>query len=109
MSWLWRVGGRPSDKRLLQWLEHGDGFDPALDEHLATSDRCANRLEELAQPLPELRAALEQSLASPDDLVVRLGVRMNETIRNREDLSLLFELMGIPFATVRILTEDEGR
>ena len=41
--------------------------------------------------------------------VARLGVRMNETVRNREDLSLLFELMGVPFATVRNLMEDEGR
>ena len=108
MSWLWRFGVGPSDKRLLQWLEAGDGADPELDAFLATSERCANRLEELAQPLPELGAALQQSLASPDDLVARLGVRMNETIRNREDLSLLFELMGVPFATVRNLMEDEA-
>ncbi|MEM9465389.1 MAG: hypothetical protein AAGA90_08435 [Actinomycetota bacterium] len=108
MSWFWRFGFRPSDKRLLRWLEHGDGADPALDAYLATSDRCANRLEELAQPLPELGTALRQSLAGPDDLVARLGVRMNETIRNREDLSLVFELMGVPFATVRNLMEDDA-
>ena len=106
MSWLWRFGVGPSDKRLLQWLEQGDGVDPKLDAHLATSERAANRLEELAQPFPDLGTAIQQSLAGPEDLVSRLGVRMNETVRNRDDLSLLFELMGIPFATVRSLMED---
>ena len=108
MSFLWRFGVGPSDKRLLQWLEQGDGADPELDAFLATSDRCANRLEELAQPLPDLGVALTQSLSTPDDLVARLGVRMTTTIRNRDDLSLLFELMGVPFATVRNLMEDEA-
>lgn len=108
MSFLWRFGIRPSDKRLLQWLEHGDGFDPQLDEYIATNERAANRLEELAQPLPELGPALSQSLQAPDDLVQRLGVRMNASIQNREDLSLFFELMGIPFATVRSLMEEES-
>ena len=108
MSFLWRFGFRPSDKRLLQWLEQGDGFDPRLDEYIATNERAANRLEELAQPLPELGHALTQSLQAPDDLVQRLGARMNASIRNREDLSLFFELMGVPFATVRSLMEEES-
>jgi hypothetical protein len=109
MSRLWRFGFRPSDKRLLQWLEQGDGADPALDAYLATSEKAATRLEELAQPIPELGPALRQSLATPDDLVSRLGVRMNESVRSRDDLSLLFELLGIPFATVRNLMEDDDR
>ncbi|MEO0495398.1 MAG: hypothetical protein AAF081_18475 [Actinomycetota bacterium] len=108
MRFLWRFGFRPSDKRLLRWLERGDGFDPRLDAYIATNERAANRLEELAEPLPELGTALTQSLQAPDDLVQRLGVRMNASIQNREDLSLLFELMGVPFATVRSLMEDES-
>ena len=107
MSWRWRVGGRPSDDRLRRLLEHGEGFDPALDAFLATSARCADRLEELAQPLPELGPALHERLAAPDDLAVRLGVRMNESIRTRNDVSLFVELMGVPFATVRALVDDE--
>ncbi|MEM9201516.1 MAG: hypothetical protein AAGC53_07640 [Actinomycetota bacterium] len=108
MSWFWRFGVGPSDKRLLQWLERGDGFDPKLDTYLATSERAATRLEELAKPLPDLGPALAQTLSSPDDLVGRLGVRMTETVRGRDDLTLLFELMGIPFATVRNLMEDDA-
>lgn len=108
MSVLWRFGMHPSDKKLLQWLERGDGGDPARDEHIATCERCANRLEELAQPIPELGVALTQSLQAPDDLVQRLGVRMNASIQNREDLALFFELMGIPLATVRSLMEEDS-
>lgn len=107
MSGRWRLGLHPSTKRLQRWLDGEAQAEPDVDAHILTCDRCANRLEELAQPLPDLSAALVESLSSPDDLVSRLGVRMNETIRNREDLSLLFELMGIPFATVRNLMEDD--
>ena len=107
MSVFWRFGMHPGDKRLLQWLEGGDGGDPTLDEHIATCERCATRLEELAHPLPALSDALSRSLQAPDDLVQRLGARMNTTIRGREDLQLFFELMGVPFATVRSLMEDD--
>lgn len=107
MSWIWRLGMHPGDKRLLHWLDAGDGHGADLDEHIATCERCATRLEELAQPLPALADALSRSLQAPDDLVQRLGVRMNTTIRSREDLRLFFELMGVPFATVRSLMEDD--
>ena len=97
----------PSAKALQRWLDAGNEADADVDEHVADCDRCANRLEELAQPLPALTDALSRSLQAPDDLVQRLGVRMNTTIRNREDLRLFFELMGVPFATVRSLMEDD--
>lgn len=103
-----RFGLHPGNRRLLRWLEGGVDAEPTVDEHVATCVRCANRLEELAQPLPELGTALSQSLSSPDDLVARLGARMNTSIRNREDLTLFFELMGVPFATVRNLMENES-
>ncbi len=108
MSGTSRLRFHPSTKRLRHWLERGPDAEPTVDEHILTCDRCANRLEELAHPLPELGAALTQSLSTPDDLVTRLGVRMNESIRNREDLALFFELMGVSFATVRTLMEDEA-
>ena len=53
---------------------------------------------------PSLRILLEDAY----DLVQRLGVRMNTTIRSRDDLRLFFELMGVPLATVRSLMEDDN-
>lgn len=97
----------PSARSLQQWLDADAGVDDDVDSHVATCDRCATRLEELAAPLPALTDALNRSLQAPDDLVQRLGDRMNRSIRNREDLRLFFELMGVPFATVRSLMEND--
>ena len=102
-----RFRRHPSAKALQRWLDDGTAPDVEVDDHVADCDRCATRLEELAQPLPTLTDALSRTLQAPDDLVQRLGVRMNTTIRNREDLRLFFELMGVPFATVRSLMEDD--
>lgn len=96
----------PSARKLQRWLE--DGEPPEVDAHVATCARCATRLEELAAPLPELSEALSQSLQAPDDLVQRLGARMTESMRNREDLAMFLELLGIPLGTVRnLMTEDD--
>ncbi len=102
MRWI-----HPSSRKLRRWLDEG-GPDE-VDAHVAGCARCANRLEELAVPMPELSAALSQTLHPPDDLVRRLGVRMTETMRTREDLQILLDLMGIPFGTVRNLMTEEDR
>lgn len=94
----------PSARRLRHWLDHGEPQD--VDQHVVDCSRCANRLEELATPLPELTTALSQTLQPPDDLVQRLGVRMTRSMRNREDLSILLELMGVPWHTVQALMTD---
>ncbi|MDW3217392.1 MAG: hypothetical protein R8F63_02155 [Acidimicrobiales bacterium] len=97
----------PSARSLQRWLDDGDPDD--VDAHVAGCDRCANRLEELAAPLPDLTQALNRSLRAPDDLVQRLGARMTETMRAREDLQLLLELMGVPLGTVRsLMMEDDA-
>ena len=101
-----RTWFHPSARKLQRWLEEGGPDD--VDRHVAECARCANRLEELATPLPELTTALARSLAAPDDLVQRLGTRMTASMRNREDLAILLELLGVPIGTVRTLfTEDE--
>ena len=101
MKWI-----HPSARKLRRWLEAGEPDD--VDAHVSQCARCANRLEELATPLPELATALSQSLQAPDDLVRRLGERMTDSMRTREDLKILLELMGIPFGTVRnLMTEDD--
>jgi len=99
----------PSAKKLERWLaaDTGGDLDDEVDGHVVTCDRCANRLEDLAQPLPELGPALTATLQAPDDLVQRLGARMGNSMRNHEDLQLIMELMGVPFDTVRTLLNDE--
>ncbi|MEM7142947.1 MAG: hypothetical protein AAF548_18125 [Actinomycetota bacterium] len=97
----------PSSRKLQRWLDEGGPDD--VDAHVADCARCANRLEELAAPLPELSEALTRSMQAPDDLVARLGARMSESMRAREDLQLLLELMGVPLATVRsLMMEDDS-
>lgn len=101
MSWF-----HPSSRKLQRWLD--DGGSAEVDTHVAGCARCANRLEELAAPLPELSEALTRSMQAPDDLVQRLGARMTESMRSREDLQLLLELMGLPLGTVRsLMMEDD--
>lgn len=97
----------PSTRRLAKWLESGGPDD--IDRHVADCARCATRLEELAEPVPELTTALNQTLQPPDDLVRRLGVRMTDSMRSREDLAIIVELMGIPWHTVQtLMSELEG-
>lgn len=102
MRWI-----HPSTRKLQRWLDEGGPDD--VDAHVVDCARCANRLEELAAPLPELSDALNQTLRAPDDLAQRLGARMTESMRSREDLQLLLELMGIPLGTVRsLMMEDDS-
>lgn len=99
----------PSKRSLHRWLAVAviSESDTATDAHVARCARCATRLEALAEPAPTIPRALSQSLQPPDDLVRRLGTRMNDTIRDRQDLALFFDLMGVSLATVRSLMEDD--
>ncbi|MDH3704866.1 MAG: hypothetical protein OES57_02300 [Acidimicrobiia bacterium] len=102
MRWI-----HPRDRKLREWLETGE--PNSVDEHVVTCSRCATRLEEMEAPGPELGEALQVSMRAPDDLVQRLGVRMTESMRNRQDLRMFLELMGISWPTVRsLMTEDES-
>jgi len=100
MKWF-----HPSSRKLQRWLDHGAPED--VDAHVAECSRCANRIEELASPAPELTEALSRSMQAPEDLVQRLGARMTDTMRSREDLQILLDLMGIPLSTVRNLMMEE--
>ena len=98
----WRRGIRhPSKRRLLAWLEQGD---ESIDAHVATCDRCATRLEDLSQPATAIGDALRAMLAPPADLQPRLRSGIAAQMRNREDLRLLFELLGVPWQTARAMS-----
>ena len=101
-------GIHPRKRTLRQWLESTD-VGP-VDEHVSTCRRCANLLEDLAAPGPALGDAISETLRPPDDLAHRLGVRMTDSMRNREDLQIFLDLLGVPWRTVQNLTaegEDE--
>jgi hypothetical protein len=100
MRWL-----HPTKRTLSRWLD-SDGTGPA-DDHISSCRRCANRLEDLAAPVPALGDAITRTLSPPDDLVERLGVRMNDSMRNRDDLQIFLDLLGVPWRTVQNLL-DEG-
>ncbi len=99
MNWV-----HPRKRTLERWLESTD-VGP-VDEHISTCRRCANRLEDLAAPIPSLGDAISETLRPPDDLAERLGVRMNESMRNREDLQIFLDLLGVPWRTVQTLLEE---
>lgn len=101
MSWI-----HPRTKRLRLWLDTGQAG--SVDDHVSSCRRCAARLEDLAAPVPDLGAAISARLRPPDDLVERLSVRMTESMRNREDLQIFLDLLGIPWRTVQnLMTEGE--
>jgi hypothetical protein len=99
MNWV-----HPRKRTLKRWLESTDGGP--VDEHVSTCRRCANRLEDLAAPSPALGDAISQTLRPPDDLAERLGVRMTDSMRSREDLQIFLDLLGVPWRTVQALMAD---
>lgn len=94
----------PTKRTLRRWLE-SDEVD-SVDDHVSACRRCANRLEELATPVPGLGDAIRRTLTPPDDLAERLGARMSESMRNREDLQIFLDLLGVPWRTVQNLVSE---
>ena len=93
----------PSGKRLAHWLE---GELPELDDHIDTCERCANRLEQQANPGPGLSEALRRALAPPTDLAPRLTSGIANKMQTRQDLQTIADLMGLPIHTARALNAD---
>jgi hypothetical protein len=94
----------PTKRSLRRWLESDDLG--SVDDHVSVCRRCANRLEDLAAPVPGLGDAIRRTLTPPDDLVERLGARMSESMRNHEDLQILLDLLGVPWRTVQNLVSE---
>lgn len=95
----------PSRAKLAAWLDGSGAAE--LDSHLANCDRCASKIESLADPQVDLRQALTFALRPPDDLVPRLQSGVRKRLDGRQDLNLLGQMLGLPWQTVRILMDEE--
>ncbi len=94
----------PSKRKLAGWLETGGPEE--VDLHVAGCERCATSLEALAIPEPKLGDALAAFLAPPEDLVTRMNDRISDSLRNRADLKMFAELVGLPIPTAQLLLTE---
>ncbi len=97
MSWR-----HPSKARLLDWLETGV-VDAGLDAHVEQCSRCADELEALAEGDQSVDRALSALLAPDAGLEERMSTRVASAMRDRQDLALLFSVLGSGARTARIL------
>ena len=95
----------PPRERLERWLD-GDA-EPKLDEHVARCATCAARLEALASPAADVRAALVEALRPPADLVPRLQHGVRSRLERRQELGLLAGMLGLSWDTARLLMDEE--
>lgn len=98
-------GLHPTQKRLQRWLA---GDEPSLDRHLATCERCADRLEVLdADEGGSIRSALMHLLVVPEELPDRLQTTIDKRLHDQRDWLLIGEFFGLPLRTVRALSSPE--
>ena len=95
----------PSKRALREWLEHGE--DTSIDEHLATCQRCATELENLAEDGPSLGDALAMAFASPDDLTERLEQKVTARLDSRVMFGVVSDLFGAGLETSKLLLLEE--
>jgi hypothetical protein len=95
----------PTRRRLAHWLEHGE--PTTIDSHLRSCNRCANTLEDLADPQPLVADALRIAFVAPTDLVPRINTRIAQSLRDRADIGLLGEMLGLPWQTADIMLNPD--
>lgn len=96
----------PRDAKLHGWLDGAD--DPAVIRHLATCERCADRLERFADEHDTaLRDALAASLAPPTDLAGRLTDQVDERRRQLSLRDVLLDAVGAGVDTLRLLIDED--
>ncbi len=95
----------PSRRDLQAWLE---GSRPAIDDHVATCERCAATLEELEAPtgIP-LAQALAEVYEAPSDLSERLERRVIDRLDSRVMFDVVTDLFGAGLETSRLLLTEE--
>lgn len=93
----------PGADKLEAWL---DGDAPQLDAHIDQCLRCSNRIEELAgDDYRTLVQALGRAVAPPRNLQPRLVDGISRRMQAREDLTLLGDLVGVSWRTLRVLSQ----
>lgn len=96
----------PNDKALTAWLE---GEAPDQNEHIEMCLRCSSRLEELAgDEARSLVQALHAAVAPPENLAPRLQDGISRRMQSRADWSLMGDLVGVSWRTVRVLSQGTG-
>jgi len=96
----------PRDKALVTWLE---GEAPEYQEHIELCLRCSNRLEELVgEEAQSLVQALSAAVAPPENLAPRLQDGISRRMQARADWSLVGDLVGVSWRTVRVLSQGTG-
>lgn len=108
----------PSRQRLLAWLDATEE-NSGITEHVEQCDRCAAKIEELAEELAEepesngaLRAtslgdALREAYEPPDDINDRVMEKIKQRRLADRELNVLFGLFSIPKDTVDLLLPSE--
>lgn len=80
---------------------------PEIGAHVERCERCAARLEAMADPALPLAAALREALHPPADLAPRLGAGIAAKLQARADLALLGDLLSTSWRTARLLATDD--
>jgi hypothetical protein len=96
----------PSQSLLAVWLE--TGRPSSVDEHLETCEECAARLDELTD-LGGLHDELAVVTSPPGDLNDRTTVGVKGRLAAQEAVSVVVEMLTIPFRTAAVLIGGDER
>ncbi len=95
----------PSRADLAAWLE---GERPDIDDHVATCERCATTLEELAAPSGgPITEALAAVYRAPEDLSERLERRVADRLDSMVMIEVVADLFGAGMETSKLLLTEE--
>ena len=106
--------GHPSRKPLAGWLDASDAA-PAITAHLETCERCADRLERLADqamddhPLdPAIGEALREAYAAPDGINDRVMRSIDARERADREMDLLLGMFAIAKDAAELMLPDDS-
>lgn len=97
----------PSDRGLSRWA----AGRPSLrsSDHAQHCPQCQERLEQITELEPQVRAQLEASLAPTESFEARLRDRLEQKVSNREALAVVADLMDAGLRTSQMLVEGEQK